>query len=126
MKRYKQYLEPDTTCLLPRTTKFRSNTYSSNNDAPGPSNNEHPELEDRNSVNGTEVHMRKKVRQTKQATEKQWNWRKETVDGDSETASDGEVTEADESDEGSDDMRNMMEKKASHLHMILVQNLMKI
>lgn len=60
MKRYKKYLEPDTTYLLPKTTRFRSNTYSFNNDAPGPSNNDsfygHPELDHRNRVHGIEGH----------------------------------------------------------------------
>ncbi len=56
MKRYKQYLEPANTYLLPRTTRFRS--YSSNSDAPGPSNShgfdQHPELEKINCIHGTE------------------------------------------------------------------------
>lgn len=117
MKRYKQYLEPDTTYMLPRTTRFRSNTYSSNNDAPGPSNNEHPELEDRNSVNGTEVHNEEES-ETNEASDGEAMELEEgnCVEGDSETASDGEVTEADESDEGSDVEEHDGEESQSFAH----------
>lgn len=131
MKRYKQHLEPDNTFLLPSTTRFRSYTCSSNNDAPGPSRShgfdQHPELEKRNCIYGTEgrsedgsetndvcaveTEEQKRVNcalghyesETNEISDEERMELEEgsCVDGESETTSDG-VSEAGESDEDSD------------------------